>query len=81
MILQAFPKHFLSMGGEEAKNKRQDCCVTFKPKNKLEILFSEHDQMLEADALDLEQKALWSAQLTNSVLAYCSQAVTRKQLD
>ena len=46
------------MGGEEAKNKHQDCCVTFKPKNKLEILFSEHDQMLEADALHLEQKAL-----------------------
>ena len=58
MILQAFPKHFLSMGGEEAKNKRQDCCATFKPKNKLEILLSEHDQMLEADALHLEQKAL-----------------------
>ena len=35
------------MRGEEAKNKRQDCCVTFKLKNKLEILFSEHDQMLE----------------------------------
>ena len=51
-------QHFVSRGGEEAKNKRQDCCVTFKPKNKLEILFSEHDQMLEADALDLEQKAL-----------------------
>ena len=46
------------MGGEEAKNKRQDCCVTFKPKNKPEILFSEHDQMLEADALHLEQKTL-----------------------
>ena len=44
-------------------------------------MLSEHDQMLEADTLHLEQKALWSAQLTNSVLAYCSQAVTRKQLD
>ena len=33
MILEAFPKHFLSMGEEEAKNKRQDCCVTPKPKN------------------------------------------------
>ena len=58
MILQAPPKHFLSVGGEEAKNKRQDCCVTFKPKNQLEILLSEHDQMLEADTLHLEQKAL-----------------------
>ena len=46
------------MGGEETKNKHQDCCVTFKPKSKLEILFSKHDQMLEADALHLEQKAL-----------------------
>ena len=46
------------MGGEKAKNKRQDCCVTFKPKNQLEILLSEHDQMLEADTLHLEQKAL-----------------------
>ena len=33
MILQVLTKHFLSMGEEEAKNKRQDCCVTFKPKN------------------------------------------------
>ena len=46
------------MGGEKVKNKRQDCCVTFKPKNQLEILLSEHDQMLEADTLHLEQKAL-----------------------
>ena len=51
-------QHVVSRGGEGAKNKRQDCCVTFKPKNKLEILLSEHDQMLEADALHLEQKAL-----------------------
>ena len=76
MILQASPKHFLSVGGGKAKNKRQDYCVTLKPKNELEILLSEHDQMLEADTLHLEQKALWSAQLTNNVLAYCSQAVT-----
>ena len=33
MILQAFQKRFLSVGGEEAENKRQDCCVTLKPKN------------------------------------------------
>ena len=46
------------MGVEKAKNKRQDCCVTLKPKNQLEILLSEHDQMLEADTLHLEQKAL-----------------------
>ena len=58
MILEALPKHFLSMGGEEAENKRQDCCVTLKPKNYLEIFLSEHDQMLETDTLHLEQKAL-----------------------
>ena len=58
MILQAFPKHFLSMEGEEKKNKHQDCCVILKPKNWLEILLSKHDQMLEADTLHLEQKAL-----------------------
>ena len=34
--------------------------------------------MLEADTLHLEQKALGSAQLTNSILACCSEAVTRK---
>ena len=25
-------------GGEKAKSKSQDCCVTFKPKNYLEII-------------------------------------------
>ena len=29
-------------GGEKAKSKRQDCCVTFKPKNYLKILLSAH---------------------------------------
>ena len=46
------------MGGKEAKNKRQDCCVTLKPKNSLGIFLFEHDQMLEAATLHLEQKAL-----------------------
>ena len=38
--------------GEKAKSKSQDCCVTFKPKNYLEILLSAH-----ADILQLDQKA------------------------
>ena len=29
-------------GGEKAESKSQDCCVTFKPKNYLEILLSAH---------------------------------------
>ena len=29
-------------GGEKAKSKSQDCCVTFKPKNYVEILLSAH---------------------------------------
>ena len=42
---------------EKAKSKSQDCCVTFKPKNYLEILLSVHAQTLEADILHLDQKA------------------------
>ena len=34
-------------GGEKAKSKSQDCCVTFKPKN--EILLSAHAQTSQAD--------------------------------
>ena len=29
-------------GGEKAKSKSQDCCVTFKPKNYREILLSAY---------------------------------------
>ena len=29
-------------GGEKAKSKRQDCCVTFNPKIYLKILLSAH---------------------------------------
>ena len=36
-------------GGEKAKSKSQDCCVTFKPKNYLEILLSLHARTLQAD--------------------------------
>ena len=38
-------------GGEKAKSKSQDCCVTFKPKNYLEILLSVHARTLQANSL------------------------------
>ena len=44
-------------GGEKAKSKSQDCCVTFKPKNYPEILFSVHVRTLQANILLLGQKA------------------------
>ena len=43
--------------GEKAKSKRQDCCVTFKPKNYLEILLSVHARTSQANILSLDQKA------------------------
>ena len=45
--------------GEERKrkSKSQDCCVTFKPKNYLEILLSAHALTSQADILHLDQKA------------------------
>ena len=36
-------------GGEKAKSKSQDCCVTFKPKNYLEILLSANARTSQAD--------------------------------
>ena len=44
-------------GGEKAKSKSQDCCVTFKSKNYLEILLSTHAQTSQANILHLDQKA------------------------
>ena len=44
-------------GGEKVKSKSQDCCVTLKPKNYLAILLSTHAQTLQADILQLDQKA------------------------
>ena len=43
--------------GEKAKSKSQDCFVTFKPKNYLEILLSAHARTSQADVLHLDQKA------------------------
>ena len=40
--------------GEKAKSKSQDCCLTFKPKNYVEILLSVHARISEADILHLE---------------------------
>ena len=47
-------------GGERGKSKNQDCCVTFKPKNYLEILLSAHARTSQADILHLDQKAVKS---------------------
>ena len=44
-------------GGEKAKSKSQDCCVTFKPKNYLEILLSVHALPSHADILHLDHEA------------------------
>ena len=43
--------------GEKAKSKSQDCCVTSKPKNYLELLLSAHARTSQADILHLDQKA------------------------
>ena len=42
----------------KAKSKSQDCCVTFKPKNYVEILLSAHARTSQADVLHLAQKAV-----------------------
>ena len=42
--------------GEKAKRISQDCCVTFKPKNYLEILLSVHARTSQADILHLDQR-------------------------
>ena len=49
-------------GGEKAKSKSQDCCVTFKPQigktSYLEILLSALARTSQADILHLDQKAM-----------------------
>ena len=71
-------------GGEKAKSKSQDCSVTFKPKNYLEILLSAHGRTSQADILLLDHKA---AKCTTCkrfcgllVLALYSTTVTREPL-
>ena len=44
-------------GGEKAKSKSQDCCVTFTPKNYVQILLSAHARTSQADIWHLGQKA------------------------
>ena len=39
-------------GGEKAKSKSQDCCVTFKP---------AHARTSQADILHLDQKAVYTS--------------------
>ena len=41
-------------GREKAKSKRQNCCLTFKPKNYLEILLSAHARALQVNILHLD---------------------------
>ena len=43
-------------GGEKAKSKSQDCCVTFKLKNYIKSLLSAHTQTSQANILHLDQK-------------------------
>ena len=43
-------------GGEKAKSKSQDCCVTFKPKNP-KLLLSAYDRTSQAKIVHLVQKA------------------------
>ena len=44
-------------GGGKVKSKSQDCCVTFKPKNYLELLLSVHARTSQANILHLDEKA------------------------
>ena len=53
-------------GGEKAKSKSQDFCVTFKPKNYLKILLSAHAPTSQANmdqrvakCTTCKQEALW----------------------
>ena len=43
---------------EKVKSKSQDCCVTFKPKNYLEVLLSAHSPSSQANILHLDHKAV-----------------------
>ena len=43
--------------GWREREKSQDCCVTFKPKNYLEILLSVHALTSHADILHLDHEA------------------------
>ena len=45
-------------GRKIAKRKSQDSCLTLKPKTYLQILFSAHDWTLQADILNVDQKAM-----------------------
>ena len=50
--------HELKKGeGEKVESKSQDCCVTFKPKNYLEVLLSAHSPTSQANILHLDHKA------------------------
>ena len=42
---------------EKVKSKSQDCCVTFKPQNYLEVLLSAHSLTWQSNILHLDHKA------------------------
>ena len=65
-------------GGEKVISESQDCCVTLKPKNYLEILLSVHAWNLEADIFCIW---MWSAWLINSVLSSSDSSVVRQWLE
>ena len=45
-------------GGEKAKSKSQDCCVTFKPKNEMsKFCFLRMPELRKRISLHLDQKA------------------------
>ena len=49
-------------GGEKAKSKSQDCCVTFKPQNlKTEILLSAHPPTSQASMDQRAASLAWPA--------------------
>ena len=52
------PAREKKMRQEKRKVKVKTCCVTFKPKNYLEILLSAHARTSQADMLHLDQKAM-----------------------
>ena len=62
-------------GGEKAKSRSQDCCVTFKPKNYLKILLSVHAQTSQTSTLHLDRKAtkcMTCKRLCHSLVSFSS---------
>ena len=70
--------------GEKVKSKSQDCSVTFKPQNYLEVVLSVHSPTSQANILHLDHKAakcMFFKWFYEHVLALCSTTVSRKTLN